>query len=70
LAGAEITALDAFYSRNHGSIPDIAHDQRRLTVDGLIDKPLTLTYYQLVTGFTRFRLLQRWHVPATGAPNC
>src|SRR4051812_35214039 len=52
LADAEITALDAFYSRNHGPLPDIAHEQWRLTVDGLIDKPLTLTYDQLVTGFT------------------
>jgi sulfite oxidase len=24
LAGAEITALDAFYSRNHGPFPNIA----------------------------------------------
>ncbi len=51
LAGAEITALDAFYSRNHGPFPDIARDQWRLEVDGLIDTPLTLTYDQLVTGF-------------------
>jgi sulfite oxidase len=52
LAGAEITALDTFYSRNHGPFPDIAPDHWRLKVDGLIDKPLTLTYDQLVTGFT------------------
>jgi DMSO/TMAO reductase YedYZ molybdopterin-dependent catalytic subunit len=52
LADAEITALDAFYSRNHGPFPDIARDQWRLAVDGLIDTPLTLTYDQLITGFT------------------
>jgi sulfite oxidase len=52
LADAEITALDAFYSRNHGPFPDIARDQWRLEVDGLIDTPLTLTYDQLITGFT------------------
>lgn len=52
LADAEITALDAFYSRNHGPFPDIAPDQWRLTVDGLIDTPFTLTYDQLVTAFT------------------
>src|SRR3954468_24305696 len=52
LADAEITALDAFYSRNHGPFPDSAPNQWRLKVDGLIDKPLTLTYDQLVTGFT------------------
>ena len=52
LADAEITALDTFYSRNHGPFPDIARDQWRLEVDGLIDTPLTLTYDQLITGFT------------------
>jgi sulfite oxidase len=52
LAGAEITALDAFYSRNHGPFPDIAPDRWCLTVDGSIDKPLTLTYDQLTEDFT------------------
>jgi sulfite oxidase len=52
LAGAEITARDAFYSRNHGQFPDIAPDQWRLTVDGTVDKPLTLTYDQLTKEFT------------------
>jgi sulfite oxidase len=52
LAGTEITALDAFYSRNHGPFPDIAPDQWCLTVDGSIDKPLTLTYDQLTEDFT------------------
>jgi sulfite oxidase len=31
---------------------DIARDQWRLEVDGLIDKPLTLNYDQLISGFT------------------
>jgi hypothetical protein len=31
LADGEITALDAFYSRNHGPFPDIAPEQWRLT---------------------------------------
>ncbi|MCW2624718.1 MAG: putative oxidoreductase [Mycobacterium sp.] len=52
LAGAEITALDAFYSRNHGQFPDIAPDHWRLRVDGTVDKPLTLTYDQLTKEFT------------------
>lgn len=52
LAGAEITALDAFYCRNHGPIPDIAPERWRLRVDGLVEKPLTLTYEQLTSGFT------------------
>ena len=42
LAGGEITALDAFYCRNHGPVPDIASDQWRLTIGGMVDKPLAL----------------------------
>jgi sulfite oxidase len=30
LVRAEITALDAFYSRKHGPFPDIARDEWRL----------------------------------------
>jgi sulfite oxidase len=52
LAGAEITAVDAFYSRNHGPFPDIAHDQWRLTVDGMVGTPLTVTYDHLIDGFS------------------
>jgi sulfite oxidase len=52
LAGGEITALDAFYSRNHGPFPDIAPKQWRLTVDGMVDTPLTLTYDQLTSRFS------------------
>jgi transcriptional regulator with GAF, ATPase, and Fis domain len=40
LAAAEITALDTFYSRNHGAIPDIRPHQWRLTVVGVVDKPV------------------------------
>src|ERR1700704_1954742 len=50
LAGRGITALYAFYSRNHGPFPDIAPQQWRLTVDGMVDKPLTVTYDQLTNG--------------------
>src|SRR5882762_5800897 len=47
LASAEITALDAFCSRNYGPIPDIARDEWRLTVDGMVANPLTLTCDEL-----------------------
>jgi len=53
LASSEITAVDAFYARNHGPFPDIASHQWRLTVDGVVDKPLTVTYHQLTTDFCR-----------------
>jgi sulfite oxidase len=52
LAGGEITALDAFYCRNHGPFPDIAPRQWRLAVDGMVDEPLAVTYEQLTTRFT------------------
>src|SRR5258705_1787759 len=56
LAGGEITALDAFYSRNHGPFPDIAPEHWRLQVDGMVDTPLTLTYDQLINGFSAHSL--------------
>jgi hypothetical protein len=49
LASSEITPVDAFYVRNHGPFPDIAVEQWQLTVDGLVDKPLTLAYEDLTT---------------------
>jgi len=52
LAGGELTALDAFYCRNHGPFPDITREQWRLTVDGIVQKPLTLTYDELTSQFT------------------
>ena len=52
LADGEITALDAFYSRNHGPFPDIVPEQWRLTIDGAVDTPLDVTYDQLTSEFT------------------
>ena len=52
LADGEITAVDTFYARNHGPFPDIRADQWRLNIDGRVDKPLTLTYDELTSGFT------------------
>lgn len=51
LAGRDITALDAFYCRNHGAIPDISPRHWRLTVDGAVANPLRLSYHELTTGF-------------------
>ena len=52
LSDSDITALDAFYCRNHGLFPDIAPEQWRLTVNGLVAMTLTLTYDQLTSGFS------------------
>ena len=52
LAGRAITALDTFYCRNHGAFPDVPAQQWRLTVGGLVDVPLTLTYEELTNRFS------------------
>jgi sulfite oxidase len=52
LASAEITALDAFYCRNHGPFPEITPEQWCLTVDGMVGKPLAMTYGELTNEFT------------------
>jgi sulfite oxidase len=51
LARDEITPLEVFYCRNHGPIPDISTDEWQLTVDGLVTKPLRLTFEELRTAF-------------------
>jgi sulfite oxidase len=51
LAGGEITAVDTFYSRNHGPFPDVAPERWRLRVDGMVGMPLTLTYDELTSEF-------------------
>src|ERR1700747_230089 len=52
LAASDITGVDTFYARNHGPFPDIPRAQLRLTIDGSVDRPLTLTYDQLIDEFT------------------
>lgn len=47
LADAYITPIDAFYSRNHGPIPDLDPDTWSLRVDGQVSRPLTVTLEQL-----------------------
>lgn len=51
LADSEITSLDAFYARNHGLSPNIGPDQWQLTIDGMVERPFTLTYDHLTTEF-------------------
>ncbi len=52
LAGHHITEIEAFYSRNHGPVPQIDPADWRLRVDGLVDHPLTLTLGDLRSQFT------------------
>jgi sulfite oxidase len=51
LADQVLTPLDTFYSRNHGPVPDLDPASWRLTVDGLVDSPLTLSLEDLRSRF-------------------
>ncbi|MCV7194962.1 sulfite oxidase [Mycobacterium angelicum] len=51
LAESDVTPIDAFYARNHGAVPDITAQQWQLTVDGYVDRPLTLSFDELTTRF-------------------
>lgn len=50
-----ITAKDLFFSRNHGSIPEVDPDRYRLIVDGLVDTPLELSMEDL-RGFPKKKI--------------
>jgi sulfite oxidase len=77
LAGRETTPTDTFYARNHGPFPNIAPNDWRLTVGGLVETPLTLSLRQLTTNFDqhtvratlacagnrRAELLRVWPIP-------
>lgn len=51
LAEDTVTPVNAFYSRNHGPIPEIDPATWRLRVDGLVDKPLGLSLADLQQTF-------------------
>ncbi len=57
LADRVLTPLDAFYSRNHGAIPEIDPSTWRLHVDGDVDHPLVLSLSDLSGGFEPRRLV-------------
>jgi sulfite oxidase len=52
LAEAPITAVDAFYARNHGPIPAVDPEAWRLVVDGMVGRPLSLSLAELQESFT------------------
>lgn len=51
LARAAVTPADTFYSRNHGPVPRLDPADWRLTVDGLVARPLLLTLDDLRSRF-------------------
>ena len=57
LAGQPITAIEAFYSRNHGVMPTTDPDTWRLTVDGLVEHTLSLSLEDLRRRFERHEVV-------------
>ncbi len=52
-----ITPQENFYVRNHGNIPQVDPEGFRLTLDGLVERPLSLTLDELRTSFPTKRIL-------------
>ena len=42
-----ITPVESFFIRSHGNTPELKADSFRLTVEGLVEKPLTLSLVEL-----------------------
>jgi sulfite oxidase len=57
LAEADITAVDTFYTRNHGRIPGVVERDWRLSIAGLIDREQTVTFDELTTRFEAHTLV-------------
>lgn len=48
MASGFITPPSLHYVRNHGAVPKITWSSHRITINGLVDKPITLTMDELV----------------------
>lgn len=48
-----MTSVADFYIRSHAPVPKIDRDDFRLTVEGLVEKPLSLSLKELNTGFAQ-----------------
>jgi sulfite oxidase len=52
LGESAVTAVDAFYVRDHGSVPELDASAWRLRVEGLVARPLSLSLSTLREAFT------------------
>jgi DMSO/TMAO reductase YedYZ molybdopterin-dependent catalytic subunit len=48
MASGFITPPSLHYVRNHGAVPKISWSSHRLTINGLVDKTITLTMDELI----------------------
>lgn len=46
-----ITPVKSFFVRSHGNVPDLKFDDVTLTIDGLVEKPITLKIAELLEKF-------------------
>jgi len=53
LTNSFVTPIDQFYVRSHGSQPELDLESYRLTIDGLVERPVTLTLAELRERFPR-----------------
>ena len=53
LVSSFITPVNQFYVRSHGSQPEIDPKAYRLTIEGLVERPVTLTLGEIVEKFPR-----------------
>ncbi|BAH48290.1 putative sulfite oxidase [Rhodococcus opacus B4] len=68
LAEGAITAIDTFYSRNHGPVPDIERREWRLVVTGLVGQDLTLTFDELTSRFIPRSVVATLQCAGNGGP--
>jgi sulfite oxidase len=48
-----ITPVNSFFVRSHGNVPEIESKDLTLTIDGIVDKPLTFTLAELTERFPK-----------------
>lgn len=61
-----MTSADAFYVRNHGQVPELDPLAWRLSVRGLVGRPLTLSLAQLRDQFEHHRLIATMQCAGNG----
>jgi sulfite oxidase len=57
LARSRVTGTEAFYVRNHGPVPDWHPQEWRLSVEGLVKRPLELSLQELQRGFEHHQVV-------------
>lgn len=59
MASGFITPVSLHYVRNHGAVPKLDFDSHRVSVTGMVDRPMTFTVPELIA------LLPCYTIPVT-----